>query len=272
VGGARAGGEHQSDEDAQKRWEQEQAPYFEELPEEAAPVKRRSLVFTQPPKVRRIVEVPMRPLVVSARAAAESAAADAEVVSGGSSSSGVATLVGGTPRATIVGVVFERFKSLCVNWIDSAKRGQGRTDAVLSKKAYQPLGVFTLRHLGAVCVEQDRLKSLFVGEIARCLARHLQTVLGGDQVSANGLGPACEEVEAIIARYQASAQEMVVRHQVERTSKLAMDTLMTGGTAGLGSTCDLTVVFRHQDVWNSAREFARTNQLLVSTAFSSCVK
>jgi hypothetical protein len=271
MGGARAGGEHQTDEDAQKRWEQEQAPYFEELPEETAPVKRRSLVFTQPPKVRRIVEVPMRPLVISARA--ESAAADAEVGRGGSSSSGVATLVGGTPRATIVGVVFERFKSLCVNWIDSAKRGQGRTDAVLSKKAFQPLGVFTLRHLGAVCVEQDRLKSLFVGEIARCMARHLQTVLGGDQVAAaSGMGPACEEVEVIIARYQASAQEMVVRHQVELASKFAMDTLMAGGGTGLGSTCDLSVVFRHQDVWNSAREFARTNQLLVSTAFSSCAK
>ena len=207
---------------------------FVEEPE-APPVKRRALVLVQPPKVRRIVEVPLKLFGTAATA----------------------------PRPTLKSVIFERFKSLCNSWIEGGKRGLGKTDAVLASRGFQPLGVNTLRHLGSVCVEQDRLKSQFIGEVARCMGRHLQRVtedLSAERVPS--LSAASAELESINLRYQGAAKEMVTKSQVELVGFVAMDTLL--GAAA--ERCDLRLIFRHGDMFESARGFLRTSEMIVATA------
>lgn len=227
----------------------------EEHHPEEAPVKRRPLVLTQPPKVRRVVQVPMKPLDVAS-----------------SDSMNVASTVS---RPSLTTIVYERFKSLCSNWIEGAKRGQGRTDAVLSKerRTLQALGVNTLRQLGLACFDQDRLRTQFVAEIARSVAKHLQIVLNNEGNKENirswdtntGLIGAREEVDFIIKRYQSAATEMVRRQQLEISGLFAMDSLMAMNNS---NNCELTIIFRHGEMWNSSREFLRTTELVYATASS----
>jgi hypothetical protein len=227
--------------------DQEDNAFYEDVPE-APPVKRRALVPVQPPKVRRVVEVPMRPF---GSAIGDSAA---------------------PVRPTLKSVIFERFKSLCSSWIEGGKRGQGKTEAVLASRGFQPIGVNTLRHLGSACVEQDRLKSQFIGEVARCMGRHLQAVtedlswaVGGSEEKVVTLSAASTELQSIVHRYQAAAAEMVSKSQVDLVGYVAMDALMGAGS----EKCDLKVIFRHGELWESARSFLSTVELIVRTCAQS---
>lgn len=217
---------------------QEEYEYYAEP--EAAPAKRRALVLTQPPKIRRVVEVPMRPVTATPRT---------------------------KPRLS--SIVYERFTSMCSSWIESNKRGQGRADAVLAKddRSLQALGVNTLRQLGAICVVQDRLRSQFVGDVARCIARHLQSSLNEDEGNGSvDLGSAGAEVDAIVRRYEAAANDLVVRQQMDLTGVFAMDSLLVHDG---GQPRGLKIVFRHGEIWNSAREFLRTTDLLLGAALTT---
>lgn len=215
---------------------QMQQDYYEHE-EDREPVKRRALVLSQPPKVRRVVEVPLKPAAPRTK-----------------------------PRLS--SIVYERFTSLCSNWIESNKRGQGRADAVLARedRALQPLGVNTLRQLGAICAAQDRLRSQFVGDVARTIARHLQSSLNDDGDAATGLAAAEDQVDIIVKRYEAAAAELVLRQQLDLTGVFAMDSLLAfDGSQKRG----LKIVFRHVEMWNSAREFLRTTRLLLDAALTT---
>jgi hypothetical protein len=219
----------------QQQRDDDDEAFYSEIPE-PPPIKRRPLVLVQPQTVRRVVEVPLKLFGTSL-----------------------------APRPTLKSVIFERFKSLCSNWIDGGKRSHGRTDAVLANKGLQPLGINTLRYMGSLCVQQDRIKSQFVGEVARCMGRHLQAVtneFSEDGYSKLSSASASKELEGLILRYKGAAAEMVARSQIDLAGYVAMDSLMGAGV----DRKDLSVIFRHGDIWDSARGFLRTCELLVDAA------
>ena len=197
-------------------------------------------------------------------------------------------------QPSVANVVMRRFKSLCKHWIQSqARRPRGDCDDVLASHGRE-LGVCTLKKLGEVCTQQDRVRAQFIGEATRVIAKHLNTLneshgkayLSADVSSSQdsafpSLSPmrkdgglaielplqgAAVEVEMAIARYQGAVRELLGRQSLEVGASISLDSLASlAGHGGPVAQLQPVVLYRHEDSWDRARSFTRTVRLLVDS-------
>jgi len=248
-----------SDVGTSSRWNRE-----EEEEEGDVPTKRRTLTLGAAPRARRVIEVPYKDPVVNY----------------GDQQHGVPF----RKRASIVSVVATRFKSLCSHWISTMNKAQMTQDVISTKADSQFLGVCALRHVGVLCREQGRLRALFVAEIARAIATHLDTVirnfqqvedasLGGGGGGSSGGGSMLMSdtsiIEHIISRYQCQAEDMVSRQQLELDGVVAMDCISNMSLPVGSSARERPLVIFNKDLWSSSRIFFETCELLVKSVIHS---
>ena len=239
--------------------------------EEDVPVKRQSLELAPAPRVRRVVVTPF---------SSSSYISQDQNVS--------------RENKSVASIVMARFRSLCTHWINSTRKiPQIYQNSIIAYRnndnsTKSALGVCALRKIGELCLEQDRIRSQFVAEVTRTIAKHLMTLNShhvDDSVKINmeidaatltgsvlPLSQACYDIESDIMKYQALVGEVLIRQQMDVSSAIAMDSL-----SSLKYNANLThvvgtkepkhkVIFCYEDLWSSARSFLETVQLLVQHA------
>jgi hypothetical protein len=277
---------------------------FEEPPK----VHHKPMRVCPPPRARRVVEAPFD----NTRFLEERTAA-----AGSSSGSGGYYYPpdGGSGKPSVANVVMRRFKSLCKHWIQSAARVRGGFDELLVTCGSQgnnhnhnhtnrgEMGVCTLRALGELCVQQDRVRAQFIGEATRVVARHLNTLneshgtdylrkapsegldgeeglsthyppngdIGGYSYPPGG-GTATVSSPPSELPLQGAVRELEVlisRYSTVVRELVARQQLEIGAATAMDSLGAMpvgrvpSVVFRHGDCWERARGFLGTVQLLV---------
>ena len=202
---------------------------------------------------------------------------------------------------SVATIVMERFKSLCTHFIDTGRRIP-QSIAVGTGGAGRADGICTLRKMGEHIAEQTRVRSQFMAEVTRTVARHLMVLnhhehqqLLAEEAAArleavvcdeNGntlttptrsmpvavtlpLSDAAQEVESVVGKYQCVLLEVLQRQEVEVVSARSAD-MMTSDTVSTNpaNLQQLTnaAMSRHTDIWGSARAFVQTVQLLVHAA------
>lgn len=262
----------------------------------------KPLVIGPPPRARRVVEAPFsrgRYLVAPSSSSQSS-----------SQSSEESFAYAKPKQPSVANMVMGRFRGLCKHWIQSQSRRPrgGAGEILFTPGGAAEVGVCTLRKLGELGVQQDRVRAQFIGEATRVIAKHLNTLNdshGGAYLSSPEdisysqqsqdstvsdlsspplsqgmagvgvelpLGAAAQEIEVIIGRYEGVVRELMQRQQLEIGATYAMDSMtspaMLFSQSGAIPRRQPQVMFRHGDCWDKARSFVGTVQLLVNSVIA----
>ena len=170
-----------------------------------------------------------------------------------------------------------------VVWPDVHRRGQplsainaarmAPSSSSSSTSSSLSLGVGALQCLGSICIQQDRLKALFVTEVCRALgdtvrraAQKIQSSASQGSSSslfpdwANG-GPV--DVKDLMVKYSSLSTAQLQRQRVEFKGAMAHDLIFQSNRP---TQQDPTLTFRHPDMFRTALMFDSLTQQMIQTA------
>ncbi len=132
------------------------------------------------------------------------------------------------------------------------------------------LGSSTLKQLGFVCVEQDRLCVLFCEEVSRSLALLAQHAIDSNSLNSGSctfIAPTSsfQDIPWLMSSFQMQATAMLARQQRQLQSALYLDKLFSPVSK---SDCP-ELCFRHQSMFHSAHVAHNSIHLLINEFVSS---
>lgn len=154
----------------------------------------------------------------------------------------------------------------------------------VDKQPQLALGVCALERLGAILMEQDRVKALFLREVTSALSSHLEKHLVPPTTPSLPLLRETDVlVSSLVHKHRGVAEEVVRRQQLDLQGACAVDAVVrggftstatlssgtSGGGSGGGAGCwgdAFKVCFRHSGAFDSALQLQGAIRGMLSTA------